>query len=163
MIVLVGYSISGTVISATRSTSGLTTQFAPGTEPDHASMPELIDFLISHQINRGYTNYWISYPLAFLSDEELIFTPELPYHQDFRYTTRDNRYPVYNDLVAAADNPAYLIDNFPVLTQRIRDEFSTRGITWKESRIGRIDVLYGLSSPIRPADLQLSSAGESQQ
>lgn len=115
----------------------------------------MIRFLTDQGETRGYTNYWVAYPLAFLSEESLIFTPRLPYHQDFRYTPRDDRYQPYQEAVARAEKVAYITTNHPALDAFLREEFSIRGITWKESRIGDYQIFYKLSRVIRPDEMGL--------
>ena len=41
-----------------------------------------MDFLEAEGLERGYSNYWVSYRIAFLSGERLIFVPRLPYKAD---------------------------------------------------------------------------------
>jgi 4-amino-4-deoxy-L-arabinose transferase-like glycosyltransferase len=105
----------GTIDCAFRYPPGITTQFDATTVIDHRTMPELIDFLQTQGETRGYTNYWIAYPLAFNSQEQLIYVPRLPYHQDLRYTTRDDRYAPYDEVVGQSDRVAYITSNTPVL------------------------------------------------
>jgi len=51
---------------------------------------ELEDFLRQHHVTGGYAEYWIAYPLDFLSEERLIFAPY----------NRIDRYPQYTQEVA---------------------------------------------------------------
>ena len=74
---LVGYNVAGTLVAAAKNPPGITTQFDPVTWIDHTRDQELIDFLLVNGETRGYTNYWVAYPLAFASQEDLIFTPSL--------------------------------------------------------------------------------------
>ena len=116
-----------------------------------------MEFLRQEGEDRGYTNYWVSYPLAFLSREELIFVPRLPYHLDFRYTERDDRYEPYDDLVAESDHAAYITTNHPALDELLRSGFIQDGLTWQEIQIGDYHVFYDLSAPIRPNDIGLGA------
>ncbi len=153
--ILIIYPFVGTILSNQQSQSGFTSQFAPNTEPDHERMDELTNFLLKNRITRGYTDYWVSYPLAFNSKEQLIFTPELPYHRDFRYTERDNRYDPYKVEVIGSDQIAYIVDQFPELAGRIKLGLTKSGSTWKEKVIGGYLVIYDLTEPIRPDALNL--------
>ncbi|GEM_PF-149135 len=139
---------------------GLTTQFDAVTQIDHRYDDELIAFLRQQGIRRGYTNYWVAYPLAFLSQEELIFVPALPYHLDFRYTRRDNRYAPYNRLVAEAGQVAYITTNHPALEAFLRARFAELGVSWQEARIGDFQVFYGLSRAVRPEEIGLGEQRE---
>ncbi len=135
----------------------ITTQFAPDARIRPGYEKALMNFLRSHHLFRGYTNYWVAYPLAFLSEERIIFTPRLPYHQDLRYTPRDDRYPPYDRLVECADRVAYITTGQPALEKRLREGFRARaGVSWKEKRIGDYRIFYALSAPIRPWELGIS-------
>lgn len=147
------YNLWGTVQCAYRYPPGITTQFYAPAQVDHRYMDALIEFLHEKGETRGYTNYWVSYPLAFLSQEDLIFVPRLPYHTDFRYTQRDDRYAPYGEMVEAASRVAYITTHHPDLDQRLRESFTALGITWQEARIGDYQVFYALSRLVRPQDL----------
>ena len=134
---------------------GLTTQFDRVTQIDHTYDQELIQFLRSKGEIRGYTNYWVAYPLAYLSDEEIIFVPKLPYHQDLRYTPRDNRYSEYNLLVNQAEKVAYITTNNPPLDKQIRSGFKKRNVSWRETQIGDYHIYYQLSKRTPPELLGL--------
>lgn len=144
------YNAWGTLQSALRYPPGITTQFDSVTQVDHRLMNELADFLRAHGETYGYTNYWVSYPLAFLTQEELIFVAHLPYHQDFRYTPREDRYPPYAQQVDQAEKVAYITTNNPPLNENLRAEFTRLGITWQEHKIGDYQIFYALSQPAYP-------------
>jgi hypothetical protein len=139
---------------------GLTTQFDQVTRIDQRDLEELMAFLKDQGISRGYTNYWVAYPLAFLSREELIFIPRLPYHQDFRYTARDDRYPLYTDLVEDSEQVAYITTNNPDLDRYLREMFAEKEISWKEWTMGDYQVFYGLTKPIRVSEIGLGYTTE---
>jgi 4-amino-4-deoxy-L-arabinose transferase-like glycosyltransferase len=147
----------GTLQCAATTPPGITTQFDAVTAIDQAQMPALIHFLRQNGETRGYSNYWVSYPLAFLSSEELIFVPRLPYHQDLRYSSRDDRYAPYDAIVAQSDRVAYITTNNPALDEKLRHAFSNAGVTWEETQIGDFHVYYRLSKAIRPAELNLDN------
>ncbi len=147
------FHLWGTVEAARRQPPGITTQFDPVTWIDHSYDEALVSFLQEQGETRGYTNYWVAYPLAFLSDEELIYAPRLPYHLDFRYTARDDRYAPYDRLVEESDKVAYITTNHPQLDEALRRTFRALGISWKETRIGNYRVFYGLSRVLRPREV----------
>jgi 4-amino-4-deoxy-L-arabinose transferase-like glycosyltransferase len=149
------YNLWGTAQSAWRNPPGITTQFYAPAQVDQRPMPELIAFLESQDERLGYSNYWVSYPLAFLSQEQLIFVPRLPYHPDFRYTERDDRYPPYGAQVAEAERVAFITTHHLELDERLRTAFQERGVSWKEIRIGDYQVFYGLSKVVRPEEMGL--------
>lgn len=147
----------GTMDCALRNPPGLTTQFFAPTVYDHTSYPEVIAFLKSEGETRGYSTYWISYPLAFRSREELIFAPLLPYHPDLRYAEGDDRYPPYTEMVAQSDKAAYVAIHGSTLETYLRERFSRLGIQWEERLIGDFSVFYGLSQKIEPKAIGLGS------
>ena len=156
-VVILIYQFAGNLQSALTYPPGFTTQFFEPTIIEHRHDEELVRFLKDNGELRGYTNYWIAYPLAFLSEEEAVFIPRLPYHQDLRYTARDNRYPPYNQLVEASQKTAYITTRNPVLDERLVDEFTALGINWQENWIGDYHLFYALSRPVRPEELNLGA------
>ncbi|MGB2962593.1 MAG: hypothetical protein WBB69_01265 [Anaerolineales bacterium] len=151
------FNLGGTIQSILEYPPGLTSQFDKIAQIDHQKMGELMVFLEKKQITRGYTNYWVSYPLAFLSNEQLIFVPRLPYHEDFRYTARDDRYPPYDKLVLASKEIGYITTKHPILDNYLRQEFKSRGISWEEKQIGDFQIFYELSVLIHPQELGLGT------
>ena len=136
---------------------GLTTQFTDASQIDHTYDTALIQFLTEEGETRGYSNYWVTYPLAFLSDEKILFSPALPYEMNLGFNPRDDRYPLYSQIVQQAHQPpAYIITRQPELETRLREAFSQHGITWEEKTLGNYQVFYHLSETFQPADLGLS-------
>ena len=149
------YQFAGNVQSALTNPPGITTQFYEPAQVNHQKMEELAAFLAEKGETRGYTNYWVSYPLAFLSEETLIFVPRLPYHPDLRYTPRDDRYAPYSELVESSQRVAYITSKNSNLDDRLRTGFSERKIQWQEQQIGDYRVFYDLSQVVRPAELDI--------
>jgi hypothetical protein len=149
------FNLGGTVQSVKTYPPGITTQFDKVAQVDMKDMDELVEFLEENQIKAGYTNYWVAYPLAFLSNEEIIFLPRLPYHEDFRYTARDDRYHPYHEFVEDSNQPVYITTNHPGLNEYLRDEFSNVGLLWEEEALGDFQIFYNLSHPIHPDELGL--------
>jgi 4-amino-4-deoxy-L-arabinose transferase-like glycosyltransferase len=158
---LLGFHAWGIVDSASRNPPGLTTQFDPVARVDTLGYGDLAAFLEAHDERAGYTNYWVAYPLAFLSQERLIFVPRLPYHEDFRYTARDDRYPPYGDVVDRAEHVAYITTNHSALNESLRAGFAARGVGYAEADVGGFHVFYRLSAKVVPEMLGLPSKGES--
>jgi len=154
---VLAFNLWGNLEAALRNPPGITTQFDAVTQVDHRYDADLIEFLRSEGEPRGYTNYWVAYPLAFLSDETLIYVPRLPYHQDFRYTPRDDRYPPYSEVVTQAERVAYITTRHPALDDRLREGFIELGVSFREIAIGDYHVFYGLSRAVRPNLLSLDS------
>jgi hypothetical protein len=89
--------------------------------------------------------------------EELIFIPALPYHLDFRFTERDNRYPPYSEEVDQSSRVAYITTRHPELDDLIRKGLDRRQITWKETQIGDYHIFFQLSAKIKPKELGIIS------
>lgn len=157
---VITFNLWGTLQSVNQNPPGLTTQFNQATQIDHSSIDELVAFLAQRGELVGYTNYWVSYPLAFLSEEQVIYVPQLPYHLDFRYTERDDRYSPYADRVAQGSQIAYITTRHPALDAKLRDAFVAAGVTWQERSIGDYQVLFALSDVIRPSDIGLINSTE---
>jgi len=155
-LLLVVYNLCGIIQCANPTFPGLTTQFDQTTIINHAYDNQLIQFLRDHGETRGYTNYWVAYPLAFLSNEELIFVPALPYHQDLRYTNRDDRYKAYDALVEASPKVAYITAHNPALDKMLTQEFQAVDVEWNEIFIGDYHVFYNLSRPVRAGELSMA-------
>ena len=158
---VIGYNLWGTLQSVALNPPGITTQFDHVAQVDHAYMDELIEFLQANGETRGYANYWISYPLAFRSSEELIFIPTLPYHEDFRYTARDNRYAPYTKMVAESERVAYITSNHPALDDWLRAQLDGLGVEYLEHQIGDYHLFYGLSRPVRLPSFDQTAAARS--
>lgn len=139
---------------------GLTTQFDSATIIDHRADGELMTFLRANGEKAGYSNYWVSYPLAFQSREELIFIPRLPYHTDMRYTPRDDRYAPYTEYVSQSERVAYITARSPLLDDYLRAHFSMLQVTWEEHQIADYHIFYRLSRPVRPQEINLGEPRE---
>jgi len=144
-----------TNLEAAGGETGFTTQFDAATVFDRAHDAELADFLMDHGATAGYTTYWVSYPLAFVSQERLVYLPHLPYHSDFRYTSRDDRYEPYRAVVAAEPLPSYITARQPWLDAYLRERLRSRGVNFEEKTIGDYRVFYDLSQTVRPHDVGL--------
>lgn len=154
-LLVVTYQLWGNIQCAVRFPPGLTTQFYEPTIIDHRADQALIDFLRQEGETRGYSNYWVAYPLAFHSEEEIIFVPRLPYHLDLRYTPRDDRYAPYTALVDQSQRVAYITTRNPALDEYLRAHFSGLGVQWQENQIGDYHIYYRLSRAVRPQEMGL--------
>ena len=151
---IVGYNVVGTALAVTQP-HGITTQFDAVTWIERGRERELIDFLLRQGETRVYANYWVAYPMAFLSRERVIASARLPYHLDFRYTRRDDRYPPYPRAVDESPRAAYVTTNHPALDRLIRERLSGLGVTFREETIGDYHVFYALSRKVAPQDIGL--------
>ncbi len=148
------YQIYGAISLSTKQPY-LTTQFYGPAQVDHTYMDELIYFLEENEEKYGYSNYWVSYPLAFQSNEEIISVPKLPYHNDLRYTERDNRIDKYNDEMMDSSRFFYIITNNDPLDKVIQEKFSQKQISYLSKRIADYQIYYNLSEKITPEELGL--------
>jgi len=152
--IVVFYHVFG-IISLANKEPFITTQFFKPAQVNQMYMDELINFLDQNNENYGFSNYWVSYPLIFLTDEKIISLPLLPYHQDLKYTSRDNRIPSYYDNFINQDKYFYISTNNPKLDALLIEKFSINGIKYKYETIGDFHVFYDLSSPVSPEKLGL--------
>jgi 4-amino-4-deoxy-L-arabinose transferase-like glycosyltransferase len=149
------FNLVGTAQAALTNPPGITTQFEAITQVDHRYDDELMDFLLAHDSARGYGNYWVAYPIAFLSEEQIILVPHLPYKADLRYTSRDDRYRAYGESVMASATVVYVTTNHPVLDELLRERLRDVGVCYAERQIGDYHVFYDLSIKVLPKDLNL--------
>jgi len=152
---VLAFNLVATAQAALNSPPGITTQFDPISQVDHRSYEELMAFLRGHGETRGYTNYWIAYPLAFLSKEEIVLVPRLPYKADLRYTPRDDRYAPYGEIVEASSEVVFVTSNHPTLDKRLREGLSDLGVAFREKEISSYRVFYDLSRKVEPAELSI--------
>jgi len=115
----------------------------------------LVAFLEDLGIDRGYAPFWVTYRFAFLTDEQIILAPALPYKSDLSYTYRDDRYPPYSQQVHQSDEVVYVTANLPELDARIRAGFDRLGVAYREQQIGPYTVFYGLPRNVRPEELDI--------
>jgi len=134
-----------------------TTQFYSPAQVDHSRIDELQQFLISEKEYYGFSNYWISYPLAFVSAEKIISTPKLPYHQDLRLTERDNRISKYNELIKNGSSYFYITSNNPNLDDLLAHAFQENDIDYLENQIDDYHIFYKLSKKITPEELGITN------
>lgn len=151
------FNLWGTTERALRFPPGLTTQFDEVAQVDQRRLPDVIALLSANGETRGYTNYWVEFPLAFLSQEQLIYDARLPYHIDFRYTSRDSRYAPYAQAVAASSRVAYITTNHPPLDERIRAGLTNLDVSFQETQIGDFHIFYGLGRKVLPEELGLGA------
>jgi hypothetical protein len=153
LILFMVYQAAGTADCAAHNPPGITTQFDAVAQLDQRDLPAVIAFLREEGETRGYTNYWVSFPLAFLSDENFIFTARLPYHLDLVYTPRDDRYPPYDGLVQNADRVAYITTKNPALDAALESAFARLGVDYQIRQIGDFRIYYNLSRAVRPDEI----------
>ncbi len=156
-LVVIGYNGLGLVTAATTVPPGFTTQFNLDTHIPNDDDAALIAFLEDHGLVHGYTNYWISFRLAFLSDERLIYSATLSYKPDLSYTPFDDRDPAYRRAVDAAPDSqiAYITANVDAVRANLEKVFAARGVTYQRAQVGVYHVYYDFApeTPRPPLDL----------
>jgi hypothetical protein len=150
---VVGFNLLTTFLALWQSQHGFTAQMSPDRQFDNRHDQNLIAFLKEHG-PYGYSHHWITYRIAFLSDEQVILAAQLPYHADLHYNARDDRYPPYSRRVAASDQPVYVTFQEPYLDRLLRPSFAALGVSYKEQGIGPYRVFYDLSAKVEPWQLQ---------
>ena len=128
----------------------LTTQFYTPAMVNHEYDQELITFLEQEDLPCGYSNYWVAYPLAFRTQEKIIYIPALPYHTDLSYTQRDDRYAPYDDFVANCRAPSYITTNNAALDAVLQAYFVENQVAYQYREIGDYHIYYHLSEDVRP-------------
>jgi hypothetical protein len=153
-IFVIAYQIFGSYISATKEPY-ITTQFYEPAQVNHKQIDKLINFLEEENELFGFTNYWVSYPLAFLSGEKIIAVPMLPYHPDLRFTERDNRITRYNEIILAGENYFFITTNNQPLNNLLMVKLKQNEIKFKTKAIDDYFIFYDLSRKITPVELGL--------
>ena len=112
---------------------------------------ELSAWLMENGINRGYSDYWVSFPVIFHSGEEVLISPTL-LHPSF-----DDRLPAYTRDVASAPQIAYVIDNrsYPRLSERLALLLDRKGLKYRREDVLEFSVFHELPHPVKPEELGL--------
>jgi len=151
-VVILGYQIYGSVLFINQPPF-ITTQFYEPAQVDMRDMETVMTFLKTKGETSGYCNYWVSYPMAFLSDEEIICVPKLPYHPDLRYTGRDNRIDAYNETLQNQEEVFYITTKNSDLDRLLVNAFVDLQVNYQYQEIGEFHVFYDLSKKIIPEQL----------
>lgn len=152
---VLGYHTLG-VVSAARVEPGLTTQFFLPSHIPHTHDQALIDFLDDHRLYHGYTQYWVSFRLAFLSGERMQYSAALPYKASLDYTPADERYPAYRVATDESENIAYIVANVEEVNDALRRAFAAQDITYETEVIGPYTVYYDFAPVIPRPPLNLT-------
>jgi 4-amino-4-deoxy-L-arabinose transferase-like glycosyltransferase len=150
---VLGFNLLTTFLALWQGQPGFTAQMSPARQFDNQHDQNLIAFLKEHG-PYGYSHHWITYKIAFLSDEQVILAAQLPYHSNLHYNPRDDRYPPYSRQVAASDRPVYVTFQEPHLDRLLRPSLAVLGVSYREQDIGPYRVFYDLSAKVEPWQLQ---------
>lgn len=145
---VMGYQALGQ-ISAARGSVGLTTQFSLETHIPNTDDAALIQWLDEQNVHTGYTNYWIAFRLAFLSQEQFQFSATLPDRSNLEYTPAFERIPAYRATADSSHQVAYVTANVPEIEQGLEDWFKRENITYQVAQVGTYRIYYDFT-PVIP-------------
>jgi hypothetical protein len=155
--VLLGYvvvfNLVATGLAAWNIPPGLTTVFMPIARFDNRYDAALISFLQDHNGMRGYSNFWVTYRIAFKSNEHVILAARLPYKEDLEYWSSDAGYELYNRAADESLTAVYVTTQHPRLDALLRERLTGSGVTFRENQIGPYHVFYDLSHKVTPEEL----------
>jgi hypothetical protein len=132
---------------------GLTTVFVPIARFDNRSDAALISFLQDHNGMRGYSNFWVTYRIAFKSNEHVILAARLPYKEDLEYWSSDAGYAPYDRAADESLTAVYVTTQHPRLDALLRERLTGAGVTFLEQQIGPYRIFYDLSRKTLPEEL----------
>jgi hypothetical protein len=142
---VLGYNAAGQVTAA-RSDIGFTTQFVAETHLPNDDDAALIAWLDARDLRHGYTTYWISFRIAFLSGERIRLSAALPDKSDLAYTPAFERYSPYRQATDASGDIVYITANIAALDAALEASFAAQGITYQVEQVGIYRVYYGFSA-----------------
>jgi hypothetical protein len=138
-------------ISAASVEPGLTTQFNLDSHIPNTYDEELIAFLDEQNLYAGYSTYWVTFRLAFLSDERMQYSSALPYKPSLEYTPADERYPAYKATADQTERIAYITANVAEVRASLERIFDEGGIRYDKTVIGPYHIYYNFDpAPPRP-------------
>jgi hypothetical protein len=135
------YFAAGQIVAA-RGPYGLTTQFNTETHLPHDDDAALIDWLLANDYHYGYTNYWISFRIVFLSAEQIRLSAALPDKSNLLYTPAFERLPAYREASDASDRIVYITALLPTVETAIETWLEAGGIRYQIEQIGIYRVYY---------------------
>jgi 4-amino-4-deoxy-L-arabinose transferase-like glycosyltransferase len=160
MAIVLAFNTVGLIGAVRENPPGLTTQFNLDTHLPNDDDAALIAWLTERGLTRGYAHYWITFRLAFLSDERLIFRAALPYKRDLGYTPRDDRHPPYVEAVeeARADGEplAVITGALPEVRAWLEDWLDGQGITYVRDEVGIYAVYHSFTPGLPPLPRQFA-------
>jgi hypothetical protein len=113
----------------------------------------LISFLREKGLNRGYMHYWLSYPVVFLTDEDIIMTPA--------YDERFGRYrPPYLAEAESSEKVCFIFHPASGLSADwFRGRIKKSGGGFMEESIDKFTVFYGFRAPFKANLKKISGPG----
>ncbi len=150
---LLGFNLLGNCIAIAHNPPGLTTQFDPSNRFDNAHDDALIAFLQANGVTHGYSNYFVAFRLAFLSQERIILSSQLPYKPDLSYNPADDRYLPYTAAVDQAQDAVYITSIHPDMDALLAERLVAAGVGFAEKQIGPYHLFYNLTRKVEPQEI----------
>jgi len=132
------------VLSIARFDPALTAPWLDGQLVD-AGNPSLVRFLEDRSITTFYADYWLAYPVAFQSREQVV-----PSVIDDHLRVGFNRYIPYAIAVDGSSDPAIVVVANSHAEKKLREMLLTSGRTYRFGRWRNLDVYDHLSPAFRP-------------
>lgn len=146
---VIAYQGAGQLIAAARA-PGFTTQFDPFSHIPNTHDAELIQFLEANDLLTGYSSYWVSFRLAFLSQERIRLSAALPYKANLSYNAADNRYKPYVLAAQQAERVAFITTRLPALDEWLVAHFAAQRLRYRQHDLGPFRIYFDFN-PRRPA------------
>jgi hypothetical protein len=132
----------------------LTPQFIPELQIGNDYDEALIEFLLDNEMPYGYSHHWVTFKIAFLSQERVVLASRLPFRVNpYEDPEIYDRYPAYTTLVETAPNPVYVTTHQPWLDELLRQRFAEQSVSFEESMVGPYRIFHHLSQPLSPEDI----------
>lgn len=106
-------------------------------------LDETADGLEALGVDTVYADYWLAYPLGYLSQGDVAVSP-----------FSNSRFPDLDAEVRSDTTPAFAAPVGPAADQ-VRGALTAEGITFTEDEIGSVVVFHGLSERVTPPELGL--------
>jgi 4-amino-4-deoxy-L-arabinose transferase-like glycosyltransferase len=145
--IIAAYQAAGQIAAMT-TPPGITTQFDLASHIPNDHDTDLIAFLDENGLYNGYSNYWVTFRLAYLSGEQMQYSAALPYKTNLDYNAADNRYPLYAQATQEAERIAIITTNLPELDTQLVTRWGADGITYREHIIGTYHIYYDFAPTI---------------
>lgn len=129
------------------STNIVSNYFYLQSKPD--SYKQVIAFLLKQGLTHAYSDYFIAYPITFLSNEKIIVSPK-------GGAIITERYPPYSSEVDEAKEVAYIFKRSDGQNEIFQKEMKAKGINFKEATVDDFLIYYAFSRKILPEEIHWS-------
>ena len=100
---------------------------------------KILNYLKNQNLTVGYADFWLSYKLVFLTNEDFTISP----------LWGTDRYEKYTHLILNSENKFYLFDKSvakqKIMLDMFRENLVLSGLNYTEKSINNFTVFYGLS------------------